>query len=111
MTQKVNFALSPEEYDLLQARFAKSTSHSLSAFCRQIILSKPVVIRYHNATSDEFLVIALEIKQELGEIIGELRNAISSPSPPSEIQLKALVTKTDELKLIMHQIYQQWSSI
>jgi hypothetical protein len=109
LTRALSFFVSPEDYDLLNYRFSLSTSHSLSAFCREILLSQPVTVRYHNVSADEFLVIALEIKKELEVVIAGLRQ---SPNPACpEDQFAPLVEKVEELKLVMHQIYQQWSSI
>ncbi|HVU97985.1 MAG TPA: hypothetical protein VHE34_22330 [Puia sp.] len=106
-TRHVAFVLSLEEYQVLQRRFAASTSPGFSAFLRDILFRRPVVFRYHNADADEFLVIALEIKCELEKAVDFFIH--SSTSCPDE-GLSLLLSKIDELKLIMHQIYQQWSS-
>jgi hypothetical protein len=103
LTRRVPLLFSEEDYQRLQARFAASTSPVFSAFCRDILLSRPVILRYHNMDADEFLVIVLELKRELEDEIRYHRR--SSP----ELQLAVLIAKVDELKLIMHQIYQRWS--
>jgi len=109
VTRQIAIMVSPGDYERLRVRFAASVSPTLSAFCREILLSRPVVIRYHNMAADEFLLIALEVKKELDGIIGHLR--FESPCPCAERQLAGLLEKVEELKLIMHQIYHQWSSI
>jgi hypothetical protein len=106
MTRPLALMVTQEDYDLLYARYVISTSHSFSAFCREILLSQPVTVLYHNISADEFLVIALEMKRELEEVIAKLHQDATPESP-----LTLLIEKVDELKLIMHQIYQQWSSI
>lgn len=109
VTRQIAIMVSPEDYGLLRARFAESASPSLSAFCREILLSRPVVVRYHNMAADEFLLIALELKGELHEIISHFRTV--PPCPCNEEQLGPLFAKIDELILVMHQIHQQWSSM
>jgi hypothetical protein len=104
LTRRLILLLSPEDYNALQLRFAASTSPVFSAFLRDILLSRPVIVRYHNVAADEFLIIALEIKRELESVTRHIQNS------SSEEQFSALISKVDELKLIMHQIYQQWSS-
>jgi len=101
--KQVALTVTKAEYQRLQTRFASSTCQSLAAYCREVLLSHPVVFRYHNATSDEFLVIALQLKDELDGVVQSLRQRSESP-------IGDLIEKVEELKLIMHQIYQQWSS-
>jgi hypothetical protein len=110
LTKHVQLVMSQEDYLRLQARFGASTSPAFSAFLRDILQSRPVVVRYHNDAADEFLMIALELKRELEEVIGELRPALQSSGSFTEEQLTGLSSKVEELKLIMHQIYQKWSS-
>jgi hypothetical protein len=104
MIKQVCMLFTVEDYENLQARFAASTSHSLSSYCRDILISRPVITRYHNTSADEFLLVALELKLELDEVLLTLRQHRSDET------IETLSGKIDELKLIMHQIYQQWSS-
>ena len=106
LTRRLGVMLSLEDYSRLQLRFTASASPGFSAFVRDILLSKPVIVRYHNDAADEFLLIALEIKHEL---IDAVRHLQCTKEVPVE-QVDFLISKIEELKLILHQIYQQWSS-
>ena len=99
-----------DDYQRLQERFAVSTCPTLSAYCREIMLSHPVTVRYHNAASDEFLIVALELKRELDDALRNLREVLPTQDPHLAFRLADLISKVDELKLVMNQIYQQWSS-
>jgi hypothetical protein len=110
LTRRLDIVVSEGDYQRLQTLFAASTSHSFSAYCRDVILARPVIFRYYNVAADEFLVIALDMKRELEDAIRLLRSSLTDHTLDIGDSLIQLVAKIDELKLIMHLIYQQWSS-
>jgi hypothetical protein len=105
LTRHLGVRLSIQDYNRLRLRFASSASPGFSVFVRDILLSKPIIVRYHNDSADEFLVIALEIKQELADAVLHLE----SSKEASDDQIEILLSKIEEFKLILHQIYQQCS--
>ena len=60
--------LNPEEYDELQRLFKNTTCRQLSDYVRRIILSRPINVKYRNASVDDFLTDMLTMKKELNAV-------------------------------------------
>ncbi|RXK86192.1 hypothetical protein [Filimonas effusa] len=61
-TRRITIQLRPEEFEKLDAKRKKSTHQSRSDFARNILLSKPVTMKYRNQSADEVLSALLKIK-------------------------------------------------
>lgn len=67
-TRNMNIALTPEEYVQLQANFKTTTFRAFSDYIRAVLFNTPVIIRYHNCSLDEFVVLAGEVQGQLDAI-------------------------------------------
>jgi hypothetical protein len=73
--------LTPDEYTLLLHRFSGTTFRILSYYIRAVLFEEPIVVRYRDQSLDEFLAMAISLKQEqealtrnLGWIIDDLKS-------------------------------------
>ncbi len=98
----------------------KTTEKDISAYLRKVALQKPVTVKYRNQSADDFLKEMLGLKKELNGIgnnfnqavhklhlldkIPEFRNWISQYDGLQ----KSLVSKVEEIKLKINQLYEQW---
>lgn len=108
------------EYEKAELLRTKTTEKYLSSYARKILLQKPVAIKYRNQSADDFLNDMLLLKKELNAIGNNFNQAVHKLHLLDKIPefriwivqheslLKALVGKTDEIKLRMNQLYDQW---
>lgn len=108
------------ELKLVKRQQQKSTERNVSAYVREVAMKKPVFINYRNQSADDFLKDMLALKKELNGIgnsfnqvvhklhildkIPEFRNWITH----YEGLHQRLVSKVDEIKLRMNQLYEEW---
>lgn len=67
-SKRYHLRLSPEELENLQTRYKESTCRSFNEFLLDVLLEKPVTIRYRSQSLDEFLPIAIDLKDELNAV-------------------------------------------
>ena len=60
--------LNEGEWERLQYFQKMTTEVTVSNYLRKVALSKPVVVKYRNATADDFLRDMLELKRELSAL-------------------------------------------
>ncbi|MHA4811772.1 hypothetical protein ACX0G9_26990 [Flavitalea flava] len=60
--------LPPEEFYKIRERFQNSIYRSLSEYCRKLLTQKPVRTYYRNKSFDEFVDVAIELRNELRRI-------------------------------------------
>ncbi|MBN8854699.1 MAG: mobilization protein [Sphingobacteriales bacterium 50-39] len=60
--------LNPEEYVELQRLFKNTTCRQMSDYVRRVILSRPINVKYRNASVDDFLADMLTMKKELNAV-------------------------------------------
>ena len=63
-----NIRFTEKELESLQQKFKTSTSSQLSHYMRNVLLGKPVVIKYRNESLDEFMEELIAIRSELNAI-------------------------------------------
>ena len=92
----------------------------LSNYLRKVSLQKPVFIRYRNQSADEFLKEMIALKKELNGIGNNFNQAVKKLHIMDKIpefrywitQHQAvqteLMAKIEQIKLRMHQLYEQW---
>ena len=83
-------------------------------------MQKPVTVKYRNQSADDFLKQMLELKKELNGIGNNFNQAVHKlhildkiPEFRDWIQQydglqKSLVSKVEEIKLKVSQLYEQW---
>lgn len=67
-TSHVSVMVTPAEYARLRNDFDSTTFRFFSQYVRALLLKKPATFRHRNASLDDFLPVALQIKNELEEI-------------------------------------------
>lgn len=98
----------------------KTTEKDISNYLRKVALQKPVMVKYRNQSADDFLKEMLGLKKELNAIGNNFNQAVHKlhildKIPEFRIWInqydslqKALVSKVEEIKLRMNQLYEQW---
>jgi hypothetical protein len=109
-----------KEYNTIHDLYKKTTSQSISEFARNILLKKPVIIKYRNQSADEFLSEMIVLKNELNAIGNNYSQAVHRlhildriPEIKTwllihEALYKSFSKKVEEIKIQMNQIYQSW---
>ena len=64
-TKRISIRLKETEFNKLEAEFKKTTCRKFSEYLRNIMLAKPITIRYRNASADAFLAEMIGLKKEL----------------------------------------------
>ena len=98
----------------------KTTERDISSYLRKVSLQKPVIVKYRNQSADDFLKQMLELKKELNGIGNNFNQAVHKlhlldKIPEFRVWVnqydglqKTLVSKVEEIKLRMNQLYEQW---
>lgn len=71
-----NIRFTEKELESLQKKFGQSTSSQLSHYMREILLGRPIVIKYRNESLDSFMEELITMKQELNAIGNNLNQAV-----------------------------------
>lgn len=61
----ISFRVKPKEYEQIHSHFLTTTCGKLSEYAPNILLQKPVNIRYRNQSADDFLAEMILLKNEL----------------------------------------------
>jgi len=105
----------------LQQLQQKSIEKDLSSYIRKVSLKEPVVVKYRNASADDFLECILQLKKELNAIGNNFNQAVKKLHLLDKIPefrfwidrskdlQQSLVSKTEEIRIMMHQLSEQWS--
>jgi hypothetical protein len=120
-TRRISMRLKETEYRAFEEQFKKSTCRKFSEYLRNIMLAKPVTIRYRNASADAFLTEMIGLKKELSAIGNNFNQMIKRLHTISDFhELKTwllfnesskqiLLHKVEEILKKVSQIYEQWS--
>jgi hypothetical protein len=71
-----NIRFTERELENLKKKFENSTSSQLSHYMREILLGRPIVIKYRNESLDSFMEELISMKQELNAIGNNLNQAV-----------------------------------
>lgn len=98
----------------------KTTERYLSTYVRKLSLQKPLTVKYRNESADDFLLDMLNLKKELNAIGNNFNQAVHKlhlldKIPEFRVWVqqydglqKVLISKVDEIKLRINQLYEQW---
>jgi hypothetical protein len=98
----------------------KTTEKDTSSYLRKVALQKPVTVKYRNESADDFLMDMLNLKKELNAIGNNFNQAVHKlhlldKIPEFRVWVqqydglqKVLISKVEEIKLRMNQLYEQW---
>lgn len=117
----VNLRLTPEEHQKMLTAQRGTTSKSLSAYARKLLLGKPVTVIFHDQSKDNTLEQLVAVRRELGAIgnnfnqvvkrihrIDDLPNKEFWLTNSSHLQ-KLLLQKIDSIQQIINKLSEQWS--
>ena len=108
------------EFEKVENLRKKTTERYLSSYVRKLSLEKPVTVKYRNQSADDFLKQMLELKKELNGIGNNFNQAVHKLHILDKIPefrfwilqydglQKSLVSKVEEIKLKVSQLYEQW---
>ena len=98
----------------------KTTEKDTSSYLRKVALQKPITVKYRNESADDFLLDMLNLKKELNSIGNNFNQAVHKlhildkiPEFRGWVQQydglqKVLISKVEEIRLRMNQLYEQW---
>ena len=98
----------------------KTTEKDTSSYLRKVALQKPVTVKYRNESADDFLLDMLNLNKELNAIGNNFNQAVHKlhildKIPEFRVWVnqydglqKVLISKVEEIKLRMNQLYDQW---
>jgi len=108
------------EFERVENLRKKTTERYLSSYLRKLSLEKPVTVKYRNQSADDFLKEMLELKNELNAIGNNFNQAVHKlhildKIPEFRIWInqydgmqRNLISKVEEIKLRINQLYEQW---
>ncbi len=108
------------EFEQAEKLRKQSTERSLSSYARKLFLQKPVNMKYRNQSADDFLKQMLELKRELNGIGNNFNQAVHKlhildKIPEFRVWVnhydalhQSLVSKVEEIKFRMNQLYEEW---
>jgi hypothetical protein len=64
----IHLRVTDEEYSMLQNVYQETTCRVFSDFLRTVLLHQPITIYYRNRTADEFVTVAIQLKNEMNGI-------------------------------------------
>jgi hypothetical protein len=112
--------MNEREINQLTKLQGKTTEKDTSAYLRKVALQKPVTVKYRNESADDFLLDMLSLKKELNAIGNNFNQAVHKlhildKIPEFRVWVqqydglqKVLISKVEEIKLRMNQLYEQW---
>ncbi|MBD0297767.1 MAG: mobilization protein [Flavisolibacter sp.] len=98
----------------------QTTEKDISSYLRKVALQKPLTVTYRNKSADDFLKEMVQLRKELSAIGNNFNQALHKlhildkiPEFRTWIQQndglqKSLVSKVEEIRLHMNQLYEQW---
>src|SRR6185312_8944682 len=75
-SRKVTIRFKPAEYAKIHQKCSRSTSPQLSHYMRQLLLEKPVVVKYRNESLDQVMEELVVLRKELNNIGNNLNQAV-----------------------------------
>lgn len=118
----ISFRVKPGQYKIIYGHFSTTTCRKLSEYARNVLLQKPVRIKYRNQSADDFLQEMLLLKKELNAIGNNYNQAIKKLHTldhdhevkkwliENNLNHQKFLQQTAQILLRLNQIYQQWSS-
>ncbi len=75
-TRKVTVRFTGQEYNKLEKRFRQTISSQFSHYLRNVLLEKPVVMKYRNESLDKLMEELILLRQELNAIGNNFNQAV-----------------------------------
>lgn len=112
--------VSEDELKKIKAFSKNSSSRGASDYARNLLLRKPVIVKYRNGSADEILSVMIRLKNELNAIGNNFNQAVHRLHTldripeiklwliQSEIVKQSFIKKAEEIRLKMIEIHEQW---
>ncbi len=118
-TKWVHLRLLPDEYKALQNKFSRTTCRSLSQFVRAVLLDKPLVATYRNASQDDLLQAMATLTRELSAIGNNVNQSVKKLHTLREgeaagwalqhaSESEQLLLKINEAKALLNSMAERW---
>lgn len=116
----IKIRMNDEELKQVKKKQQQTTERSLSEYIRNVSMQKPVTVRYRNQSADDFLKQMLELKKELNGIGNNFNQVVHKlhildKIPEFRVWVnhydglhQSLVSKVEEIKLKVSQLYEKW---
>ena len=116
----VKTRMNDAEISQLETLWKATTERYLSNYLRKVVLQKPVIIKYRNASADDFLSSMLLLKKDLNSISSNFNQAVKRLSVLEQIPefrtwlllneslQRAVVANIEEIKLRINKLYDEW---
>ena len=116
----ISFRVKPAEYEKIYGHFSKTTSRKLSEYARNVLLQKPVRIKYRNESADDFLKEMVQLKKELNaignnfnQVVHKLHILDKIPEFRSWVKFYqglhvSVVAKVEDINSTVNQLYEKW---
>jgi len=119
--QWIKFRVNAKEYTAIKEFCNSSSSHGISEYARSVLLRKPVIVKYRNQSADEILAVMIQLKNELNAIGNNFNQAVHRLHTLDRIpeikgwlltgenSKQSYMSKVEEIKQRMNEIYKIWS--
>jgi len=118
--KKITVRFTEKEYEKVDGKFRNTTCPQLSQYVRNVLLEKPVVIKYRNESLDAFMEEIILLKQELNAIGNNFNQSVKKLHTLSQIPefrnwlllnegtKQQLLTMTNLIQQRINQITDKW---
>jgi hypothetical protein len=119
-TKWLHLRLKPEEFEIIQKRFSKSTCPKLSDFARKNLLQKPIVMKYRNESLDVLMNELIRLRADLNGIGNNFNQAVKRLHTLNqiaefrhwiltyELEKKVLLSSIDQIKIHINNLSEKW---
>ncbi len=116
----IKIRMNEDELKQVKNKQQQTTERSLSEYIRNVSMQKPVTVKYRNQSADDFLKQMLELKKELNGIGNNFNQVVHKLHILDKIPEfrewvkhydglhQLLVSKVEEIKFKVSQLYEQW---
>lgn len=110
-----------DELKKIKAFSRRTSCKGASEYARNVLLQKPVIVKYRNASADDILSEMIRLKNELNAIGNNYNQAVHKLHTldkipeiklwliQTEIIRQSFMKKTEEIRMKMIQIQELWS--
>ena len=117
----IKIRMNQQEMDLIKKNQRRTTERSLSEYVRCVSMQEPIIIKYRNQSADDFLKEMIALKKELHFIGNNFNQAVHKLHMLDKIPefrewiknydslLRLLISKSEDIRLRVIQLQEQWS--
>jgi hypothetical protein len=118
--QWLHLRLTDQEKIQIHKAFLKTTQRRISDYARNILLGKPMIANYRNASMDEMMIELIALRKDLNGLANNFNQtvhklhtldhgyALEGLLNHYEKQRKVLFEKVENMRLMMNKIGKEW---